>query len=64
MENILSKSNDVSMLDPRPLADSELDVVSGGIWFLGYRAPAAPSLIEGIKGESNDGPHKDPIEIS
>ena len=59
---IMSKSNDTSNLVT--LADSELDAVSGGIWFLGYRAPAAPSLIDGIKGESNDGPHKDPIEIS
>jgi hypothetical protein len=62
MEKIMSKSNDTSNLVT--LADSELDAVSGGIWFLGYRAPATPSLIEGIKGESNDGPHKDPIEIS
>jgi hypothetical protein len=27
---IMSKSNDVSTLDHRPLADSELDAVSGG----------------------------------
>jgi hypothetical protein len=30
MEKIMSKSNDVSTLDHRPLADSELDAVSGG----------------------------------
>jgi hypothetical protein len=30
MEKIVSKSNDVSTLDHRPLADSELDAVSGG----------------------------------
>jgi hypothetical protein len=31
MEKIMSKSNDVSTLDHRPLADSELNAVSGGI---------------------------------
>jgi hypothetical protein len=35
MEKIMSKSNDVSTLDHRPLADSELDAVSGGIPGLG-----------------------------
>jgi hypothetical protein len=30
MEKIMSKSNDVSTLDHRPLADSELDAMSGG----------------------------------
>jgi hypothetical protein len=30
MEKIMSKSTDVSTLDHRPLADSELDAVSGG----------------------------------
>jgi hypothetical protein len=30
MEKIMSKTNDVSTLDHRPLADSELDAVSGG----------------------------------
>jgi hypothetical protein len=30
MEKIMSKSNDTSTLDHRPLADSELDAVSGG----------------------------------
>jgi hypothetical protein len=29
---IMSKSNDVSTLDHRPLADSELDAVSGGFF--------------------------------
>jgi hypothetical protein len=31
MEKIMSKSNDVSTLDHRPLADSELDAVTGGV---------------------------------
>jgi hypothetical protein len=31
MEKIMSKSNDVSTPNHRPLADSELDAVSGGI---------------------------------
>jgi hypothetical protein len=31
MKKIMSKSNDVSTLDHRPLADSELNAVSGGI---------------------------------
>jgi hypothetical protein len=30
MEKIMSKSNDVSTLDHRPLVDSELDAVAGG----------------------------------
>jgi hypothetical protein len=30
MEKIMSKSNDVSTLNHRPLADSELEAVSGG----------------------------------
>jgi hypothetical protein len=38
----MSKTNDTSkpttLEDHRPLADNELDAVSGGIWFLGYRA--------------------------
>ena len=31
MEKIMSKTNDTSNLDHRELADSELDVVSGGM---------------------------------
>jgi len=30
MEKTMSKTNDVSTIDHRPLADSELDAVSGG----------------------------------
>jgi hypothetical protein len=32
MEKIMSKSNDVSTRDHRPLADSELDAVTGGFF--------------------------------
>jgi hypothetical protein len=32
---MMSKTNDVSTLDHRPLADSELDAVSGGMGLLG-----------------------------
>ena len=35
MEKIMSKSNDVSTLDHHPLADNELDAVSGGMFSLG-----------------------------
>jgi hypothetical protein len=40
----MSKSNDVSTLDHRPLADSELDAVSGGMLFL--NPPPSMSLAE------------------
>jgi hypothetical protein len=35
MEKIMSKSNDNSTRDHRPLADNELDAVSGGFGLLG-----------------------------
>ena len=51
----MSKNNDTSrpakLEDYRPLADSELDAVTGGVKF------------GDIKGESTDAPHKDWIAV-
>jgi hypothetical protein len=43
-KKIMSKSNNVSRLDNRPLADSDLDVVTGGMLFL--NPPPSMSLAE------------------
>jgi hypothetical protein len=43
MEKIMSKSNDVSTLDHRSLADSELDAVTGGWSLSGIPGAAAPA---------------------
>ena len=44
--------------DHGTLADTELDAVSGGIWFMGYWGPANSSA-GGVKGESIDDVHRD-----
>jgi len=50
MEKIMTKTNDTSRLatfeDHRPLADSELDAVSGGYWNFGgfFALPLAPNV--------------------
>ena len=59
----MNKTNE-TFGDHDTLADSELGAVTGGWgWFFGYRAPASPSVVGGIKGESIDDNHKDQIEI-
>jgi hypothetical protein len=45
MEKIMSKSNDASTLDHRPLADSELDAVSGGF-------PGSNTMIANATGDA------------
>jgi hypothetical protein len=59
---IMTKTDNASQY--RELQDSELEIVSGGIWFLGYRAATNSSLVLGIKGESTDDRHKGEIEIN
>jgi hypothetical protein len=50
----MSKSNGTpkptALEDHRPLADSALDAVSGGIWFLGYRAATVKEKPDGTSG--------------
>jgi hypothetical protein len=45
-KKIMSKSNNVSRLDNRPLADSDLDVVTGGMLFL--NPPPREPLINAV----------------
>jgi hypothetical protein len=62
MEKIMSKTDHTSNLatldDHGTLEDTELDTVSGGIWFMGYWGPANSSA-GGVKGESIDDVHRD-----
>jgi hypothetical protein len=56
MEKIMSKTNDTStpaaLVDHRPLADSELDVVSGGLTIQKQLDAASPKLSGGGGGDA------------
>ena len=52
----MSKTNDTSkpatLDDHCPLADSELDAVSGGIWFMGNLSPTAPVDVASVLAQA------------